>query len=180
MLHTTTRMSPWENGLAERHIGIAKDVLEKEILSQQISTLEDLDNLLATVQSSRNSSPIRRGFTPSQLVFGNTPNLPGELTRDPSCCTASDQEILIPPANRDMMGSQYVRNHEAPCRMQQQFAQKDMKDRILRPGRLRVRPEREYFRGQWVMLWKEYETATGRRKLPISRAMDWAWHCYTS
>ena len=82
------------------------------------------------------------------------PNLPGELTGDPSSCMASDQEILTPPADRDMMGTQYVRNHEARCRMQQHFAQKNMKDRILRAGRLRVRPERDYFRGQWVMLWR--------------------------
>lgn len=142
MLNSTNRMSPLENGLAERHIGIAKDAIEKEILCQQISTLEDLDKLLATVQSSLNSSPIRRGFSPSQLVFGNMPNLPGELTGDPSSCMASDQEILTPPADRDMMGTQYVRNHEARCRMQQHFAQKSMKDRILRAGRLRVRPER--------------------------------------
>ena len=43
MLNSTKRMSPWENGLAERHIGIAQNVIEKEILSQQISSLEDLD-----------------------------------------------------------------------------------------------------------------------------------------
>ena len=81
------------------------------------------------------------------------PNLLGELAGDPSSCMASDQEILNPPADRDMMGDQYVRNHEARCQMQQHFARKNMKDRILRAGRLRVRPEREYFRGQWVMLW---------------------------
>ena len=122
MLNFTNRMSPWENGLAERHIGIAKNVIEKEILSQQISSLEDLDRLLANVQSSRNSSPIQGGFSPSQMVFGNMPDLPGELTGDPSSCIASDQEILTPPADRDMMGTQYVRNHEARCRMQQHFA----------------------------------------------------------
>ena len=82
------------------------------------------------------------------------PNLPGELTGDPSSCMASDQEILTPPADRDMMGDQHVRNHEARCQMQQHFAQNNMKDRILRAGRLRVRAEREYFRGQWVMLWR--------------------------
>ena len=59
MLNSTNRMSPLENGLAERHIGIAKNVIDKETLSQQISNLEDLDRLLANVQSSRNSSPIR-------------------------------------------------------------------------------------------------------------------------
>ena len=69
MLHTTNRMSPWESCLAERHIGMAKDVIEKEILIQQISNFSDLDKLLATVQSSRNSSPIRGGFSPAHATW---------------------------------------------------------------------------------------------------------------
>ena len=67
---------------------------------------------------------------------------------------ASHQEILNSRADRDMMGKQYVRNHEARSRMQEEFVRKDMNDRILRAGRLRARQEREYFRGQWVMLWR--------------------------
>ena len=38
--------------------------------------------------------------------------------------------------------------------MQEEFARKDMSDRIARAGRLRLRPEQEYFRGQWAMLWR--------------------------
>ena len=77
MSHTANRMSPWENGLAERHIGVAKDLLEKEILTQQVSSMDALDNLISILQSSTNSRPIRGGFSPSQLVIGNVPNLPG-------------------------------------------------------------------------------------------------------
>ena len=36
MVHITNRMSPWENGLAERHLGAVNDLLENEILVQQI------------------------------------------------------------------------------------------------------------------------------------------------
>ena len=66
LLHITNRMSPLENCLAERHIGVAKDILEKKILTQQISSLEALDNLISTLQSSKNSRPIHGGVSPSQ------------------------------------------------------------------------------------------------------------------
>ena len=47
MLHTTNRMSPWENGLAERHIGIAKDVLEKETNDAADINLRSLEKIIA-------------------------------------------------------------------------------------------------------------------------------------
>ena len=94
--------------------------------------MEALDNLISNLQSSKDSRLVRRGFSPAQLVIGNVPNLLGETLADPSCCIASDQEILLPPADRDMMGRQYVLNHESGCRMQEEFARKDRSDRIAR------------------------------------------------
>ena len=75
MVHTTNRMSPWENGLAERHIGVVKDLVENEILTQHISSMEAFDNLISNLQSSKNSRPIRGGFSPAQLVIGTVLNL---------------------------------------------------------------------------------------------------------
>ena len=97
MIHTTNRM-------AKRHVGAVKDLLEKEIMVRQMSSMDSPDNLISHLQSSKNARHIRGGFCPFQLVIGNTPNLPGERLADPSCCMASDQEILTPPADMDMMG----------------------------------------------------------------------------
>lgn len=148
MWHITNRTSPWENGLTERHAALAKEIIEKEIMAQHISTLEALATMISQVHSGNISRPIRVGFSPSQLLQGSTRNIPGELMADPSLCEAANQEILTAPADRYLMGTQYVRNHEARSRMQKEFTRKDTQDLILRAGRLRARPKRGYFRRQ--------------------------------
>ena len=61
MMHTTNRMSPWENGLAEGHIGAVNDLLQTEILTKQISSMGALDNLVSNLQNSKSSRSFRGG-----------------------------------------------------------------------------------------------------------------------
>ena len=155
VLHqVTNRSAPWENGLTERHGQTLKSILEKELLTTTVASLADLQQLLAVAMSTKNARPIRGGFSPCQLVFGTTPQLPEELLGDAETTIAADQEILTPAADRDMMGRQFVKNHELRCRMQAAFAKSDAKDRASRALRFLFRAEVDYTRGQWVMIWR--------------------------
>ena len=87
---------------------------------------------------------------------------------------------MTPPADRDMVGSQYVRNRESRCRMQEEFARKDMNDRIDGAGRLRARPERGFCLRPMGDAAEEHEATTRGRKLPLSRTMGRSMCCSSS
>lgn len=81
MQHLTHPESPWENGRAERHGGWLKERLDKELQSGRgiVQDLSDLDELLSAITSAKSNWLNKGGFTPSQLVFGHLPRVPGGL-----------------------------------------------------------------------------------------------------
>ena len=73
--HVCDADSPWQNGKAERHGGLLKEVLDKAIEGEVITSVEELDLLLATVTADKNRYSHRGGFSFYQLAFKN-PRLP--------------------------------------------------------------------------------------------------------
>ena len=82
--HITAPESPWQNSRAERHGGWLKQRIAQELDSGQgiVENLADLDKLLATVVAAKNRWFNSGGYTPTQLVFGELPRVPGELLSD--------------------------------------------------------------------------------------------------
>ena len=80
--HWCNAESPWENGRAERHGGLVKDLLEKGIGEHIVYDLRSLQELSNATIDAKNRSLNRGGFSPSQLVFGVNPATPAELFSD--------------------------------------------------------------------------------------------------
>ena len=76
---TTGTESPWSNGITERHNGITGNMVDKIPHDQNCS----VELALAWAVSAKNSLSNVFGYSPNQLVFGKSPNLPGVLTDEP-------------------------------------------------------------------------------------------------
>ena len=71
-IQTTPLYSPWSNGVCERQ----NQTLTSMLLKIKDSEKCDYDTALAWAVSAKNSLVNHNGFSPSQLVFGQNPNLP--------------------------------------------------------------------------------------------------------
>ena len=85
--------APWENGVAERHGGLAKRHLTLARDGLGHISAGELEQLIAECVAAKNRFSNRSGFSPQQRVFGMNHRLPTELT--------SDEQVLVGPLERN-------------------------------------------------------------------------------
>ena len=87
---TTAAMSPWSNGLVERHNATLSETLYRIMENKDI----DIETALAWAISAKNSLTNVHGFSPAQLALGHNPQIPGSLTNKPPALEEPTQEIV--------------------------------------------------------------------------------------
>ena len=112
--HITAPESPWQNSRAERRGGWLKQKLSQELDSGQgiATNLDELDELLTSLVSAKNRWFNAGGYTPTQLVFGELPRVPGELLADNSIGLQVLSDAYHDPAGLDEAGVEFCRRNE--------------------------------------------------------------------
>jgi hypothetical protein len=106
-LHVISSESPWQNGKAERHGGLVKDLLAKACEENVVQDTRDLATLLAHVLSQKNARVSRGGYSPQQLVFGKGARVPEALCEEDVTNDLGLQERLEPSPDEDTAASAF-------------------------------------------------------------------------
>ena len=154
--HITHAESPWENGKTERHGGWLKERLEREIESGQctMSSLEELDEMLASLTAVKNRWINRGGYTPSQLVFGQLPRVPGELLSEDAFGNFGMADAYEDPAEVDEAAGEYRRRHRVQERARQLAMEQCSRDAVRLSLKAAPHQDRTWRPGQWVYVFR--------------------------
>ena len=154
--HVITPECPWENAKAERHGGWLKDRLDKEVLSGNCSfaSLAELDEFLASLTATKNRWFSRGGYTPTALVFGELPRVPGELLSDdhPGLCGLDDS--LQDPLGTDEASREFKRRFELREKAKQAATSQTSKEAVSRAVRSATHQTLHWSPGQWVYVYR--------------------------
>eukprot|EP00913_Durusdinium_trenchii_P022865 g21468.t2 len=118
---------PWQNGKAERHGGWLKDRLDSELQSGRciFTNLEELDEFIAAILSTKNRWLNKGGFTPAQLVFGELPRIPGELLAEDELGLHGLHDAHEDPAEVDEAAGGEISLKELSLQEKEQFDKSD-------------------------------------------------------
>ena len=154
--HVIHPESPWENGKVERHGGWLKSKLEKELQAGQsvITSAEDLDELVAALTSTKNNWLNKGGFTPSQLVFGATPRIPGELLAEDELASRGLEDAYQDPLGVDEAAGEYRRRHQIRERARQLAMEQSSRDAVMTARKAPTHQDRHWAPGQWVYVFR--------------------------
>ena len=123
-VRTTPAMSPWSNGLLERHNQTLTDILVKIKHEQSCNW----DTALAWALMAKNSLVNTHGFSSYQLVYGKNPNIPSLLTDK------------LPTLEGVTMSTVVGNNISALHSARQAFIQSESSERLRRALRKQIRP----------------------------------------
>ena len=140
----TPSYSPWSNGLCERHNSVLTDM----VLKTKEHTKCDWETALAWSICSKNSLINNKGFSSSQLVFGENGNYPSVFN--------SGLAALETLPNDSPIGLHIAALHAA----RKNFMAADASERIKRALRSNIRkPYQDHYEiGQYVYYWREHDS----------------------
>ncbi|XP_064616270.1 uncharacterized protein LOC135480371 [Liolophura sinensis] len=88
---TTAAYSPWSNGVAERH----NQTLTSTLLKIRADNNIDWETGLSWALMAKNSMHNEQGFSPHQLVFGKSPNLPSVVSDMPPALEGTSMSSVV-------------------------------------------------------------------------------------
>ena len=155
--HVILPECPWQNGKAERHGGWLKDRLDAEIHGGRCSfgNLSELDEFLASLTAVKNRWLNRGGYTPSQLVFGQLPRIPGELLSEDDLGLHGMHDAYNDPAQVDEAAGEYRRRHGIRERARQLAMQQSSREAIKKATHTSHQQQRRWAPGQWVYVFRK-------------------------
>ena len=150
--HVTAPESRWQNSRAERHGGWLKQRLTQELDSGQgiAETIEDVDELLASVVAAKNRWFNSGGYTPVQLVFGELPRIPGDLLSQDSLGQQVISDGFHDPSGLGEMGAEFRKSAAIRERGRQLALAETSREAIRRAVATSSTPSRTWSPGQWV------------------------------
>eukprot|EP00435_Cladocopium_sp_Y103_P017847 s883_g4.t1 len=92
-VNMTAAGASWQLGKVEVHGGLFAQVLDRVLAERAPSTKEEWLDCVRHCHV-KNATIQTHGFTPSQVVFGKNPDLPGELLNEPSNVVANTASLL--------------------------------------------------------------------------------------
>ena len=154
--HVTAPESPWQNSRAERHGGWLKQKLNQELDAGQgvVSTKEDLDELLAALVSAKNRWFNHGGYTPTQMVFGELPRVPGELLSSDETGLPVLSDAFHDPAGMDEAATEFKQRHRVRERARQLAMEETSREAVKRAVRAAPHVCRHWAVGQWVYVFR--------------------------
>ena len=167
--HVTAPESPWQNSRAERHGGWLKQKLTQELDSGQgiVSSKEDLDELLASLVSAKNRWFNHGGYTPTQMVFGELPRVPGELLTSDETGLPVLNDAFHDPAGMDEVATEFKHRHQIRERARQLAMAETSKEVVKRAAKAAPHVNRNWATGQWVYVFRRGRASDGLH--PTSR-----------
>ncbi len=151
---TTPALSPWSNGLLERHNQTLTNIMLKIKAENRCSW----ETALSWGLMSKNSLNNTHGFSSYQLVYGRSPNLPSTLTDRP-------------PALEGTTSSKTVGEHiSSMYAARKAFTESECSERIRRALRKQIRPysgkyvtgDKVYYKRHDSLEWKGPATVIGQ------------------
>ena len=126
VVKTTPAGSPWSNGICERHNSVLTDIF----LKLRGSKGHESDHIaIFHAAFAKNCLTDVNGFSPYQLVFGRSPNIPSILVNEP-------------PALEDWTSSQHMADHlDKLHKARQAFMQCESSKRIARALKKNIRED---------------------------------------
>ena len=102
-----------------------------------METWDDVDEMLSSLVSAKNRWFNSGGYTPTELVFGELPRVPGELLSDNSCGLQTLSDAFHDPAGLDEAGAEF-RHRNAIRERAKQLAMAETKLSIGQRALLRL------------------------------------------
>ena len=159
----TAAESHWQNGRAEVHGRIVKDMLSRMERERPIETADEFTQCLRQAFAAKNSLSRVHGFTPEQCLLGKSRHLPGSLVSDAEAGSHCLAESTLPEGIR--FKENLLRREQA----RKAFVQADNDSAFRRALLRQSRPGRiEYEAGDWVLYWR---SSRGNNRLERGR-----WH----
>ena len=150
--------APWQNGKCERHGGLVKDLLAKDLETEVVFTPDDLEDLLAEIVLINSLlARIQEFHTSCSLTTRSTTVGMQELSRD-------DADLDSPA--KAFRQSMRIRDHAA-------------RERLRSAGKAQLHRDRNYHRGQWVYVAKRFAWSkrSNQRSIAFSRTCcSTRWH----
>ena len=167
--HVTIPDQPWQNTKAERHGGWAKEKLNKEINSGQcsFSTLQELDEFVSCLVAAKNRFFNHGGHTPTQLVFGELPRVPGELLSEDGPGIVPLADSYHDPTGLDEVGAEFRRRVDIRERARQSAMAQDSRKVVKKAMKTSTATSRQWRAGQWVYVFRRGKP--GDPLHPVSR-----------
>jgi transposase InsO family protein len=165
----TATESPWQQGMVERHGGVAGDIIEAVALDQGVTGREEMEQTVLHALAAKNRRPGRTGFSPRAMVFGCDERLPGSIL---SHRLESPDEVSVSISTVDPRYQRSMQIREAAMKAVVMLDH-DEKWREGIARRLKSEPK-EFFPGNLVLYWQQHRTrqnARGRR-----RKDPYRWH----
>ena len=150
--HAVIPENPWKNAMSERHGGFIKHRIDQELSSGRciLQSWEDLDDFLREMTSVKNRWLSRGGVSPTQLVFGKMPRVPGDLLSDDSTGLMALHDALDDPFGTDQAATEYRRTLEIRERARQATMAQDSREAVQRAVKASTHQSRRFHAGQWV------------------------------
>ena len=157
-VHMTAAEAHWQNGRAEIHGRIIKNMLTRMEKDREIASEQEFAQCLRQAFAAKNSLSRIHGFTPEQCLLGKSPRLPASLVADEE----TTSHILA-----DSETPEGIRFKESLLRREQArkaFVQADNDSAFRRALLRQSRPGKvEFDKGDWVLYWRK-ATAANRRE----------------
>ena len=99
MISPTAAGAHWQLGKTEVHGGLFSKVLDRVIAERHPTTKDEWLDCVRHCHV-KNASIQTYGFTPSQVVFGKNPDLPGELLNEPLNIVANTASLMEPAVEK--------------------------------------------------------------------------------
>ena len=150
--HVVLPENPWKNAMSERHGGFVKHRLDQELSSGQcvLQNWEDLDDYLHEMLSVKNRWLSRGGVSPTQLVFGKLPRVPGDLLSDDHTGLMALHDALEDPLGTDQAATEYRRRMGIRERARQATMAQASREAVQRAVKASTHQTRRFYPGQWV------------------------------
>ncbi|OLQ04125.1 hypothetical protein AK812_SmicGene12846 [Symbiodinium microadriaticum] len=150
--HVVLPENPWKNAMSERHGGFVKHRLDQELSSGQcvLQNWEDLDDYLHEMISVKNRWLSRGGVSPTQLVFGRLPRVPGDLLSDDHTGLMALHDALEDPFGTDQASTEFRRRMGIRERARQATMTQASREAVQRAVKASTHQTRRFHPGQWV------------------------------
>eukprot|EP00435_Cladocopium_sp_Y103_P025644 s3158_g6.t1 len=145
----TAAEAHWQNGRAEAHGRIVKNMLTRMEKDHQIETVEEFSRCLRQAFAAKNSLSRVNGFTPEQCLLGKSRRLPGFVVSDSDLSGHSLAESQLPE------GVKFRESLQRRESARKAFVQADNDSSFRRALLRQSRPGKvEYEKGDWVLYWR--------------------------
>lgn len=176
LVTVTAADSPWQNGLAERHGGIWKDIFQKSFEECQPRNKHEINELCDKVCESKNCMIRKHGFSPMQHVFGCELRIPYSLIDEGNSLTFKHNLL--------MGVESHTRAQEIRQSARRAMIVMDDQENVRKAIHRQSRPDKKPFEvGDYIYYWRRSNDKRGLWKGPArvigffeSKSRIWVAH----